>query len=782
MLMLIVDKNHGQRVFLGAEIMRFRRSTLALCTVAALVSGCRGGGPGAGMLPAAAPAPDAGLVHAAAGALRGYRPATSGNIVFAPIGPTKMQEYSFGQGNSGKANAMVWSPKNPKTIYVAGGWGTGLETYSSAGVLRTTDGGASWQSVMNGLVDPAGLTSSVIDALWMDRSNPSILLAGSEYDGVYRTTDGGNSWKNVYPTNHATEFATDANGGVHAATAAGLLFSSDAGATWKIEAANTATGHPTALGGVSSKDGKAALYAGFSDGTIWSMAANGTWTKAGKLPFNPKTYSPGTSSEVHQIAADPLNPSIVYASENNGYWDQDLFASTDAGHSWHEVLPKKYLNLGLGTQAIAFSQVHPHKLYLGTDGAFFILDGSGGTAPLHHLAARVSVIDIRNVWTMANGKDDACWIASDQGLDYVPACSTRTKQIHDDVVSKTAATGLARRFAVSPNGKTVIVSMQDFDSFITTDAGKSWQFGKGFLYEDGFNEVRPGNPKVCYSYDQAWGFRISNDGCLTYALPTKTQQAIAPDRIMTAPIAFDPTNPLHMYLMSGPSLGYKYHVGEYETTDGGTTFTPLAWPGINEPGAIVIDPHNAKHMIVGDIKAAYFSAPAYSSLDYTNDGGQTWHLSAGVPSTSFWYAITVSPVNGQLVLASSMDANDNVFVLRSTNGGKSFTKVATVSNTPLLVHAREEGDEERGAPPQAYVYSPEREIRYNQDVTKGTPDVAITTLRGAYLSGDNGSTWHRLDGKLVAHSFWGIRWVNGYLYLGSDGQGIVRSTTPVQLP
>jgi hypothetical protein len=115
--------------------------------------------------------------------------------------------------------------------------------------------------------------------------------------------------------------------------------------------------------------------------------------------------------------------------------------------------------------------------------------------------------------------------------------------------------------------------------------------------------------------------------------------------------------------------------------------------------------------------------------------------------------------------------------------------------TPLLVHGRiriERGGEQHAGrepedadalgaqpPAPAFVYSPEREIRYDQDVKTGTPLVAITTLRGAYVSADNGSTWKRLDAALIGHSFWGIRWVNGYLYLASDGQGVVRSTTRV---
>jgi hypothetical protein len=121
--------------------------------------------------------------------------------------------------------------------------------------------------------------------------------------------------------------------------------------------------------------------------------------------------------------------------------------------------------------------------------------------------------------------------------------------------------------------------------------------------------------------------------------------------------------------------------------------------------------------------------------------------------------------------------------LRSTDGGRIFKKIANVVNAPQI---RGRAEIERrlvhGSPRAAFVYSPAREIRFNQDVTKGAPYVVLTTLRGAFLSADLGGHWNRIDRALIAHSFWGIRWRNGYLYLGSDGQGIVKSVMPVQQP
>lgn len=739
-----------------------RRIGIAAFAAVGLLAGCRGG-TGAGMMPPVGQAPD-----------RIGNP-TAENVSFAPLGPTHMSD---GSPTSGKVNAVAVNPKNPKTIYTASGRGTGLETYSSAGILETTDGGKTWKSLTNGLTDTSGDAVSVVNALWIDPAKPSVLLAGTEYDGIYRSTDGGSTWSNVFRGAQATQFVAYA-GGLYATDDAGILTSADDGATWSVALPGTKHQFPTAFGTVSGSVGNA-LYAGMSNGYVYSFTG-GRWSQVGRLPFTKNTGTGGSTRMVHQMAVDPLAPATVYASSNDGQWDQNLFASTNGGKTWTAILANSYYNYGLGTQAIAYSAVHAHRLYLGEDGGFYYITGDGSPNPPVNQAANLKVIDVRDVWTLANGSDDACYIASDQGLDYAPTCSSGA--YNDVVLSAPAAIGLARRFVVTPDRKTVLASLQDFNSHLTTNGGSTWNVTG--LYEDGFNELRPGNPSACYAYDEASGLSISADGCVSF---TGSNASVIPSRIMTNPIAFDPKTPTTMYFTSGPGVNlFSGPKGVFKSTDGGTTVSKLGWP-FTWPGAIVVDSKNGSHIVVCDLNKT-------SSLSVTTDGGTTWTKSSGVPPTQFWYALTISPIDGKTVLASSVDAKNNVFVLRSTDGGKTFTKVAVVTNAPLIRgHAeanprellREPGqrlpapERESAERSQAFVYSPEREIRYNQDATKGTSDVAITTLRGAFLSTDNGSTWKRLDNGLIAHSFWGIRWVGGYLYLGSDGQGVVGSTAVVQ--
>ncbi len=697
-------------------------------------------------------------------------------VQFESLGPTHMSD---GFPTSGKVNAFAVDPANARVIYMASGRGTGLETYSSAGIYATTNGGTSWTAIDSGLTDRSGVTSSVVNYLRLDPAKPSVLLAATEYDGIFRSINSGSSWTNVYRAAHATQFASYGNA-LFATDDAGILVSHDDGKTWSVQLKGTKRQYPTAFGAAQGSRGNA-FYAGMSNGNIYAFAG-GTWTKAGRLPFTKDTGTDGSTRVVHQIAVDPLVPATLYASSNDGTWDQNLFASVNGGKTWVAVLKNSYYGFGLGTQALAFSAVHPHQLYVGSDGDFYYIPGDGSPNPPVTQAANLKVIDLRNVWTSANGSDDACWIASDQGLDYEPTCSSG--YFNDSVVSGPSATGLARRFTVSPDGKTLLVSLQDFDSHVTTNGGSTWTVD-GELYEDGFNELRPGDPSVCYAYDEASGLTVSNNGCVSFS---ELNGSIFPSRVMTNPIAFDPKKPRTMYFTSGPisAPGISGPKGIFKSSDGGNTISQLPWP-FKWPGAVVVDSRDGSHIVVCDLNTGK------SSLSVTTDAGTTWTKSAGVPATQFWYAMTISPVNGRMVLAASVDKSNNVFVLRSTDGGHTFRRIATVVNAPLIHgridpnrHLRREAvltirdHEAETSKSPAFVYSPERQILYDQDIKKGVADVVITTLRGAFVSTDNGSTWQRLDNATIAHSFWGIRWLNGYLYLGSDGQGVLRSTTPLQ--
>jgi photosystem II stability/assembly factor-like uncharacterized protein len=141
-------------------------------------------------------------------------------------------------------DALVVDPGNPQTLYAAVG----------RTVFETTDGGASWEPMTNGLPGNA-LTSLAVDGrpgtvyASIDIPHSTRTNAGDverPTGGIYRTTDGGRTWSELFagfgvdkvavdPTRPATIYAAGWTGRdpTHA-NEYRLLRSTDSGQTWAI--------------------------------------------------------------------------------------------------------------------------------------------------------------------------------------------------------------------------------------------------------------------------------------------------------------------------------------------------------------------------------------------------------------------------------------------------------------------------------------------------------------------------------------------------------------------
>jgi len=105
--------------------------------------------------------------------------------------------------------AFKWRSVGPdrggRSIAVSGVKGRPREAYFGAvggGLWKTTDGGAKWAPVTDGLI-----TSSSVGAVAVSESNPDIVYIGMGEacirgnimagDGVYKSTDAGRTWTNM---------------------------------------------------------------------------------------------------------------------------------------------------------------------------------------------------------------------------------------------------------------------------------------------------------------------------------------------------------------------------------------------------------------------------------------------------------------------------------------------------------------------------------------------------------------------------------------------------------
>lgn len=225
--------------------------------------------------------------------------------------------------------SMAIDPKNPATIYLG----------TQGPLFKSTDGGGHWASVDTG-------AGSVV-ALAVDPQTTSTLYAGGD-DGVYKSVDGAATWSRVLspgtqctsvvvdPKNPARVYAGTWNGG-------GIYKSTDGGGTWKL-APGPAAGIPVNALAVDPVN-PSRIYAAMQPGFFRSTDFGESWQPSAIM----------AQMMISALAADPVTSGIVYAGTRGA-----IGKSTDAGVTW---LPLQ-TTLPDTVTAIVIDPRHPSTVYL----------------------------------------------------------------------------------------------------------------------------------------------------------------------------------------------------------------------------------------------------------------------------------------------------------------------------------------------------------------------------------------------------------------------------------
>jgi len=291
-------------------------------------------------------------------------------------------------------------PSNPNIMYVATGDGDGFHTHS-LGVLKSTDGGLSWNTT--GLTWTLSPFQNDMRRLLIHKINHQVLLLVSTA-GIYKTSDGGANWTRTQtggfmdleynPANPNMWYASTVDGSGNSQ----IYRSTNSGDTWtqvtsfsgivriklavspsspeKVDAlcANSSTqafagiyesidsgatftslcpssGHPNLLSGafdgsgtsgqgkydltfvISPTNDQVKFVGGITD---WKSTDGGvTWNNATMWTSNASSnpnHVPAVHSDKHSTMYHPLNPGTLYECNDGG-----LFKTSDGGSTWQDL-------------------------------------------------------------------------------------------------------------------------------------------------------------------------------------------------------------------------------------------------------------------------------------------------------------------------------------------------------------------------------------------------------------------------------------------------------------
>ncbi len=595
----------------------------------------------------------AGIAAAAALAtlpvLAGAAPAYA-NLKWRSVGPAV---------GGGRVAAVAGTASDASLYYIGAAGG---------GVWKTDNGGATWTPVFE--KEPV----AAIGAVTIDPTNENVVWAGtgesnprndvSFGNGVYKTTDGGKTWTNI---------------GLHG--------------TWAISRILVDPRDPqhviVGASGDPFRDSVArGVYVTYDGGITWS-----------------KTLYVGPQTGAAELAMDPNDPSVIYASMwqfrrlpwtfHSGGSADGIWRSTDGGKTWTRLTGHGLPTGITGRSAVAIAPSDSKRIYA-------IIEAKGGI-----------------LWRSDDGGENWTMVSDDTLVDQRPFYFTHLAVDPKDenkvyAVSMMLAESKdgGKKFSpiarsvhvdyhaiwIAPNDPNRIIVGEDGGEAITLDGGANWSFGRnipiGQVYHVGLSLDQ--NPYwVCAPLQDNNGFCGPENAQSPAGIPNSAwQDVIGGDGEWAVP---DPSNPNGV--LTDLEMGYISYYDERTRT--GTSVNPYYDFHRN-----TFDLANTKYRFNWDAPIAF--APwnghiAWFGADavfQTRDRGRHWtvispdltlndkahQIPAGGPITydvsSAEWSDTLLDIEGSPVKRGEIwtGADDGVISV-TTDGGKHWSK-HTIAGVP----------------------------------------------------------------------------------------------------
>ena len=338
------------------------------------------------------------------------------------LGPTPGGYFSYGNISS-RIVTGAFDPTNPNIIYIGP---------ANGGVWKSTDGGVNW----NPLTDDQ--ESMAMGSIAIDPTNTNIVYAGtgeatysgaSYYGrGLLKSTDGGNTWQHITSgLPNSTYFArivirpNHSNELLAALGYNGLFRSTDSGQSWSVvqggrcdEAVFTFTG-----------DTAFAIVAGLGLVRSTNGGANFSSFGSGLGSFTRSQFDLCLSSPNVMFAANYSSGTVnVYKSTNFGAnWTQLTMSSefqNQGGQAWYDL----YLKI---------NPRDPNKVYIGTIDVYRTTDGTNFTNITNGYAGGSVHVDQHNLFfhpsdenTFFVCNDGGIWKTTNNGTSFTNMNQTLT--------------------------------------------------------------------------------------------------------------------------------------------------------------------------------------------------------------------------------------------------------------------------------------------------------------------------------------------------------------------
>lgn len=272
---------------------------------------------------------------------------------------------------------LAIDPRNPNHLYAAvlrgrgGAHRTTPAVHSAYGIWESTDGGVRWTLLKGTTTLPNGKTSEGATELRIDPITPNVLYASFLADAIYKSTDGGATWNTIMnglPAAALSDFTiapTRFNLGLsHPAGQGAVLY---AGFDWFNSAASPNPGAHRGSRVFKSTDGGASWV-------VTSIAPIGGLDSV-------LGYCGTQCSYDNVIETDPTNPNVVFAAGSFGYTlsppSGGIYRSDDGGATWKNLGADMHPDF----HALTFDPNNSQNILMGNDGGVWYSNNQGGRVP-----------------------------------------------------------------------------------------------------------------------------------------------------------------------------------------------------------------------------------------------------------------------------------------------------------------------------------------------------------------------------------------------------------------